>query len=183
MMTPAHFFGGYIALQASRRYWVLNTLSAAQQRKLLILGLILSIAIDLDVLISGGIGGHHELITHYPFFWLVLSLSIVVLAKLVHKPLLISIAVVTLIASWTHMALDLVGVTMGIYWLWPFSTREFSITPLHTDFVSEHARWEYILRSPVMWVGDSLIILIGLFQMSYDRLRNRPKIDDHYTAN
>jgi hypothetical protein len=168
MMTPAHFFGGYVTLQASKKYWATKTLSSSQQLGLLLFGLILSIAIDLDVLITGGIGGHHELLTHYPFFWLALSLLVFGLGRYMKKPLWQSIAIVTLVASWTHMALDLVGVTMGIYWLWPFSRQEFSVTPLHSDFASEQERWNYIMSSPIMWIGDSLVIVGGLIKMLFD---------------
>jgi len=67
MITPAHFFGGYIALQATKKIWQGSTLSSRKTFELLIFGLILSMAIDLDVLFVGGITGHHEQLTHYPF--------------------------------------------------------------------------------------------------------------------
>lgn len=167
-MTPTHFFGGYLALQASRKFWALPELSQAQTTGLLIFGLLFSVAVDLDVVFSGGIAGHHKQLTHYPLFWLVVSATLYLIGLTLKSQFTQATAVVLLVSSWTHLALDLVGVTMGIHLLWPFSMKEFSITPLKTDFISNQARWDYIMKSPVMWVGDSLIIILGSIKMGLD---------------
>jgi len=176
MMTPAHFFGGYVALQTSRKLWATPKLTSAESTGLLVFGLLLSIGIDLDASFTGGIAGHHRQLTHFPAFWLVLSVLLLGVGIVLKKKLVQSLAIVILVASWTHMALDLVGVTMGIHWLWPFSMKEYSVTPIQTDFVSDQERWIYIMRSPVMWVGDSIVVLGGLVKMSFDlhkRLKSR----------
>jgi len=170
MITPAHFFGGYIALQATKKIWQGSTLSSRKTFELLIFGLILSMAIDLDVLFVGGITGHHEQLTHYPFFWLFLSVVVYILGRLAKNELFKSVAIVTFIASWTHMALDLFGVTMGVYWLWPFSMKEFSITPLRSEFASEQERWRYLLSSPITLIGDSTVVILGGVRMLMDIL-------------
>jgi hypothetical protein len=167
MTNIAHFFGGYLALDLTKKYWSIESFTPDTTRWLLIYGLILSLAIDLDVLITRGITNHHKQLTHYPFFWLVISAVIFLLGLLFKQKILQAFAIVTLVSSWTHLALDLVGVTMGIHALWPFSTKEFSITPLKTDFATEKERIEYILKSPVMWVGDSIVVVLGLLKMIF----------------
>ena len=172
MMTPAHLFGGYVALRATHSYWSNSALSKRQEVQLLFFGLLLSVAIDLDTLVTKGIDGHHKLLTHYPLFWLMASVFLFYAGKFLRKPFIRSLAVVTLITSWTHIALDLVGITMGVHLLSPFSMKEFSITPLTTNFASEQERWSYILSSPIMWIGDGIVIITGLIVMCFDYFRN-----------
>jgi len=171
MITPAHFFGGYISLQLSKKLWMFPELTSNQTLGLLIFGLLLSVGIDLDVLVTGGITGHHKQLTHYPFFWLALSVVIFGLGLFFKQRFIQSLAIVTFIASWTHMVLDLFGVTMGIHWLWPFSMKEFSVTPIQPNFVSEQERWNFILKSPAAWVGGGVVILGGLAKMSFDLIK------------
>ena len=162
MMTPAHLAAGYAALSLTKRFWRSENQAPRTVNLLLVGGLLLSIGIDLDVLITAGIKNHHTLLTHYPAFWIIISTTIYSIGNLFGRPFIKSIAIVVVIATLTHLALDIVGVTMGIHLFWPFSMKEISITPLKTDFNSEQERWNYILQSPIMWVGDSIVVMLGL---------------------
>lgn len=168
MTTPTHLFGGYLTLSLFRKWWSADRLSTQTQKFLLAYGLFLSLAIDLDVAVTRGITDHHKLITHFPLFWLAVSGLIFFLGKVCRHQAVQSLAIVTLIASWTHMLLDLVGVTMGIHLLAPFSMTEFSLTPLKTDFPSEQERLAYIFGSPVVWIGDSIVIFCGGLKIFFD---------------
>lgn len=168
MMTPAHLFGGYLALRTTKKWWQHDITSLLEKRSLWLTGLVLSIAIDLDVLLVGGITGHHRLLTHYPLFWLVVSLSTYLYGKSTGHSYTMALAKVILVTSWTHLALDLVGVTMGIHLFWPFSMHEFSVTPLHTQFATEASRWAYIWQSPITLVGDSIVMVTGIMFAFWD---------------
>lgn len=182
MTTPTHFFGGYLALSVLERHWMSSLISIRTRKGLYVYGLILSLAIDLDVWLAGGITDHHLQITHFPFFWLLLSLIIFLFGKALDQPVIRSLSLVTLIASWTHLLLDLVGITMGIHLFAPFSLQEFSLTPLKTEFSSEKERVIYIFQSPIMWIGDGIVILISLRKMLQDLVSSRRPLNLNKTV-
>lgn len=115
---------------------------------LLIFGLVLSVGIDSDVVFSRGINGHHKLLTHYPLFWLAVSLGVFGLGVFADQAFIQSLALVIVVAAWTHLALDLFGLTMGVHLLWPVSMSEYSLTPLVPSFATGKAMVSYLLQNP-----------------------------------
>lgn len=173
MTTPAHFFGGYAVLRATEHFWGSKLLAQSTRGRLFWFGMFATIAVDLDVFYVGGIENHHSVVTHFPLFWLMVSAAIFFAGMYLKSITVQSFAKVLLVATWTHLALDLVGITMGVYVLWPFSMQEFSMTPLRNDFVSEHERLQYILSNPIVWIGDSVVVGIAVIRMLRDRLTRR----------
>ncbi len=85
----------------------------------------LSLLPDIN-LIWRKISDHHNDITHYPFLWVVLATIVWYLEP---SPHIYSQSI--LISGLLHLILDTFGMTIGVHWLAPFHSKEFSFTQIH----------------------------------------------------
>lgn len=163
MTSPSHLAGGYLVLRFTQSWWA-KGLEIKNRRKLWGLGLVLSVGIDLDIVISGGILGHHQQLTHYPFFWVTLSSILFVISRGVASTFILALSKVALLAAIMHLVLDLFGITMGVWLFWPFEMGEYSLTTL-TEYemhLGETELWKKIVLSPTTLILDTIMILIGI---------------------
>ena len=84
---------------------------------------------DINVLWKD-LAGHHEDITHYPIFWVVLSLVLLSIESIFFTGYLFSLLL--FVNTSLHMFLDLFGFRNGMHVLYPFSNKEYSITKIPT---------------------------------------------------
>lgn len=164
MTTPSHLFGGYLVLSLTRQWW--QVADERMMQWLWVIGLGLSVLIDLDVLWSPqGVTSHHKELPHLPLFWVGIIAVIWLIGYWQQSEPIRSLSVVVGVAALTHIALDLYGLTIGVHLLWPFSMQEFSLTPLRKDIMSNAGRVSYILSNPwVMW-GEVLVIGASIARM------------------
>ena len=85
----------------------------------------LSLLPDIN-LIWRKISDHHNDITHYPFLWVVLATIVWYLEPATH---IYSMSI--LLSGLFHLILDTFGMNVGVHWLAPFHSKEFSFTKIH----------------------------------------------------
>lgn len=171
MLTPTHLAGGYLVLSAARPIYQPKPENGKVNRFLMALGLLLSVGIDVDSLWVHP--NHHMSLLHYPIFWATLFLVMTIIGTALRSSTLKAAALVVLISAMVHLFLDTFGVTMGIMWLYPFSTTEFSFTPLHPIFDSWLDWLRYYLAQPVMFTEVSVMVL-GFLKWVMDRNKYIP---------
>jgi len=119
---------------------------------------------DLDGLLALAIGRvkpgqeqlpHHRYPTHTPFFYLLLTGVVWLFAG-------VEFAVLFGTLTLVHLLLDSWGTDDGIMWLWPFSSRQFSVFPtnLHAD---DLFGWRYYWRYVRHWhvTVPEVALLVG----------------------
>lgn len=74
------------------------------------------------------ISDHHNDVTHYPSFWVIMATLIWYVES---ETRLYSISV--LLSGLIHLILDTFGMTIGVHWLAPFHLKEFSFTKIHSQ--------------------------------------------------
>ena len=156
----------------TRPFWH-HGLPPTLTRSLLLLGALLSILIDLDVLWSpGGLANHHQQFTHWSLTWIVLTIITIILGFIAKKPLLIKLAPIFLLITLLHLALDLFGITIGVPLLAPITRQEFNFIPLHTLFADNSTRLAYVLSEPWIIGRELIIIVISLAIILWYPLKN-----------
>lgn len=130
---------------------------------LMIFGLVLSVAIDLDVLWSSkNVGLHHMEITHQPYFWIVISGGLALIGVLLGIQWLVAAGLVVFLSMMTHMFLDTFGVVTGVNWLAPFSDRPISFTGMRPVFLSTGERVAYYSHNWQIFLRDAAVIGVGM---------------------
>jgi hypothetical protein len=74
------------------------------------------------------ISNHHNDITHYPILWVTLTIVVFLLEGNAH---IYSLSI--LFSGIMHLILDTFGMTIGVHWLAPFHSKQFSFTKLHNQ--------------------------------------------------
>lgn len=136
MVLPGHLAGGYLAARA-----VLDlapaaaSLSPTQTAILIVIGTIFGDSPDIDLLFyyfnqkssrpDMDENGHRHYVTHTPAFWLALSLAIAAAGYIAGSIFVQFIGWMVLAGSWTHLLLD--SIEFGVRWLWPLTSRRFSL--------------------------------------------------------
>lgn len=156
-MLIAHLPAGYLLTTA--------LVPRGSGRKALWIGLLASVALDLDLLyfylIDGGRHPHHGYWTHYPFTWLCVLLGALALVPLLRRftPfrwfLLLILPNILL-----HLLLDsLVG---DVRWLAPFSDRGFSLleVPAVHDFWLYNFVFHWTFLFEVAIASAAILVLL-----------------------
>ena len=131
MVLPGHLAGGYLVTKAL--LVILHPVfSVWQMRAIYVVGIIASELPDVDIgvlfvdhLFSRKCdkASHREYITHAPFFWLLISLTIVLVGYIFSDIFVQFVGWALLAGTFTHFILD--SLEYGIAWLRPFSARRF----------------------------------------------------------
>ncbi len=131
MLPPGHIAGGYLAAYALLKI-AKPDLSGIQIQNLIYWSMFFSFAPDLDSFISFARGkalivadqkhNHRKYYSHAPVLWLIAGLLIYFLSASVYGKTFGSIV---WLASWSHFLLD--SVDYGIMWLWPLSSKVYSL--------------------------------------------------------
>lgn len=162
MSTPSHLLAGFTILTLTQKWWG-NGLTDSQTTWFLIIGVLLSVLIDLDSLWSSGfLQNHHQQFTHWPVTWLIVTASLALIGLLTPLSFLANLSLVVLIAAYTHLTLDLFAVTSGIPLLAPYTRHEFALTRLHEPFTNNLDRTRHILSHPWIIYREVLLIAAGL---------------------
>lgn len=138
MLPPGHIAAGFLTA-----YGVLHfaapTFTPSEANTLLVSGAILGALPDIDIiaffkhratLYFKGNDTHRRYITHAPLLWLILGL---ITAYIAPNPFLRAFGFLLWLAPWSHFVCD--SIEFGVRWLWPFSSRYFSIVnsyPAHS---------------------------------------------------
>lgn len=170
MSTPSHLLAGFTVLTLTKNWWGFG-LSDSQTTWLLVIGVALSVLIDLDSLWSSGfLQNHHQQLTHWPITWLVIAAGLAFVGLLAPLSILVNLSLVILISAYTHLTLDLFAVTSGIPLFAPFTKHEFALTRLHEPFTNNVDRTRHVLTHP--WIIYREVLLIGaglLFILSHPK--------------
>lgn len=175
MLTPTHLAGAYLVLSSTRSYYEAPSTSTATQDRsrrfpwLLAIGLAVSVAVDVDGYFVSP--NHHASLLHYPVFWVGLFLILNVVGLLAHSMQIRGLGVVLLISGLTHLFFDTFGLSIGIFWLWPFSTNEMSFWPLMPRQYPDSAQLQFYLSQPRIFI-EVAIVLLGLVKLMDDRRRS-----------
>lgn len=138
MLPPGHIAGGYIV--ALGYVAILQPdIPAKEIDTLLTTAAFFAFAPDLDMFItffrqrSARLGqkenNHRYLVTHTPFFWLLVSASFAVFTP---KPFGWHIASVVFLGALSHLILD--SIQFGIMWLYPVSRRVYALRDRAVEF-------------------------------------------------
>lgn len=176
MLSPTHLAGGFIALSAAKPaidFYV----DPGTSRKLIVVGLLLSLLIDLDGLWIAN-PNHHISLLHYPLFWLGVSITTFIGGVLLQSGTLKALAIVIAVASFTHLLLDTFGVTMGIFWLWPVSMQEFSFLQLHPIFENLVDWFLFYIKQPIMLLEAAIVVAALLLFLVQRRAQKSDDIDN-----
>lgn len=170
MLSPTHLAAGYLLLSnITKGEKVHANLSNWSKNFLLIWGLAVSVGMDVDFT---NIANHHMTLMHYPLFWVVLCGVVFTLGKLLNNHFIVTFATYTFMAAILHLLLDTFGVTLGIYWLYPFSTVEFSFLPLYPR-IPDFSEWlNFYVRQPIIFL-EILIVTAALIKWIYDLKRRK----------
>lgn len=170
MTTPSHLLAGFTILTLTQKWWGAG-LTDTQTAWLLVIGVALSVLIDLDSLWSSNfLQNHHQQFTHWPLTWLIISLTVAGIGLLTPFTYLVNVSLVILLVAYTHLTLDLFAVTSGIPLLAPFTRHEFALTRLHEPFTNNVDRTRHVLTHP--WIIYREVLLIGaglLFILSHPK--------------
>jgi membrane-bound metal-dependent hydrolase YbcI (DUF457 family) len=172
MLPPGHVAAGYLAAKVLLKV-VPYKLTSAQKTGVLVFGAIAGAIPDIDMFYAftkvkaitfndGGKTNHRAFVTHAPIVWLVVTAIWFALAP---DPYQKTLAIMLLIGTWLHFALD--SIDYGIMWLWPFSTKVYSITGDREPFVNSSKNpfrfwWEFTkvyATKPTFYVEVAIIII------------------------
>ena len=133
MVLPGHISGGYIVTKA-----ILSILhpsfSAAKINALLIIGTLSGELPDIDLVRLYFAGkrsktvmdeDHRNYITHTPLVWLCVAGIIFIVGMLMSSSFTKYLSLAVLAGSWSHLLLD--SIEYGVMWLWPFSSKRYSL--------------------------------------------------------
>lgn len=131
MFPPGHAAGGYLTAKALLKFLPYK-FSAAQTHALILWGIFFGIIPDIDVAYALGRDhtyqiekvDHRRVLTHAPVLWLIAGLIIYFSAQ---SGFYKTFGLLVWLGAWTHFLLD--SVEFGIMWLWPLSTKKFSVIP------------------------------------------------------
>lgn len=126
-MIFAHLPGSYVIMNLTNKYWR-EGLDKREQRLVYLSGVVAGILPDIDVLFVS-VANHRDSITHTPFFWILCSFSISLLAIGVERKqrLLFSLAFSLLAGSFTHVLSD--AIFTGVKLFYPVSNEYFRMRP------------------------------------------------------
>jgi inner membrane protein len=138
-MLIAHLPSGYLLGALAQK------LAKSKSRTIITAALFGSVAPDLDMLyfhlFDGRRTNHHDYFTHWPLFWLAVTLALVVTALVTRK---MSLPVVTAFSAGTllHMVMD--SVAAPIHWLMPFNTMTVELVTIPARY--SNWIWSFVLH-------------------------------------
>ncbi len=163
---------GYLAAKVLLKV-VPYKLTALQQHRIVEFGMLAAVLPDIDMFYAfakvrgitfndGGKTNHRAFVTHAPIIWLIGSAIWFALAP---NPYQMTLAIMLLTGTWLHFILD--SIDYGIMWLWPFSTKVFSVANNKWEFVSNEKNplkfWWGFMKAystkPTFYVEIALIII------------------------
>lgn len=177
MVLPGHLAGGYLATRALLSL-THATFSSTKTTALLIIGTLAGDGPDIDlfwysfkhrVLKSQVKDDHREYVSHAPLLWLAVCLVIALIGLLVGSVFTEFIGLAILVGSWSHLILD--SVEHGVMWLWPLSSKLFSVSSHRDPEVpgepgSVRAYWNFIVKAYpkriTFWL-EIIVTLIGIY--------------------
>ncbi len=125
-MIFAHIPGSYVTMNLTKKYWCEN-LDGREQKIVYLSGILAGILPDIDLLFVS-VAEHRGGVTHTPFFWIVCSLGISLLAIAVKRKrrLFFNLALALLLGSSTHVLSD--AVFTGVKLFYPVSNEYYRMS-------------------------------------------------------
>ena len=107
---------------------------------------------DINVLWHSSLKSHHDDFTHYPLFWLlVIPIIAFIETQILSSTYFSSLLVVNI---FLHLIADTFGYYIAVKWLWPFSQKHFSFTPLRDEVMpGSFGEWLFkYIQSSYKWI-------------------------------
>jgi inner membrane protein len=138
-MLIAHFPSGYLLGALTQK------LAKSRSKAVMTAALIGSVAPDLDMLyfhlVDGRRTNHHDYFTHWPLFWLAVTLVLIAIAQTTRRvrlPLAAAFSAGTLL----HMMMD--SVAAPIHWLMPFGDLTIELVTIPARY--SNWIWSFVLH-------------------------------------
>lgn len=126
MFIFSHAASGYIAGKVISRHKTLEK----HRQYFIVLVILFSLVPDVDGINSPTVAGHHS-IMHTPIFWIMITLFLWIIGGYWNSSKLKMISVGVFSGSMLHLVTDWITArTVGIQWLYPFSTINFHLFPI-----------------------------------------------------
>lgn len=173
MLTPTHIATGYIISEV-----FINRFNLSQTNSLLITTIAIagSMAPDIDGLFGLPIKDHHKTVFHAPIFWGLLVLLISFISFFIKNELIVIFITVFGSGVFIHLFSDwLTGRTAGIMIFYPFSKKQYSLSPLKPEKgnvpifpnkknIKKYLEFfRYYFENKFLTFTEILIILIAVF--------------------
>ena len=163
MTTFAHVGGG-IAVAAAVQHFVFKEEIAPST---ILVGAFLGLLPDLDTLFAllfsnwspgGAMLTHHRYFTHTPLFFLGSAAIIWLVADAKWACVFLSVTL-------THLLMDSWSTDDGIMWLWPLSSKQYSLFPLdvHSGGIYGLSFYAQYVRNPRLILPEIMIVAAGAF--------------------
>lgn len=189
MLTPTHVAGSYIACVAWLTFLRRRAKgNIADTSRLLVLGAISGLIPDLDIIylywtrgsqvFGDQVGAHHAFITHTPFFYVVVAMTLVAIPWHSSVGKRFVVATVVLVGAISHLILDCVTIGWGVMWLYPISNQLFGwniVTKLHRYHWGD-AWLAHYLSSPFIGAELSLIAVAMLLLRQQSKRGHRDRL-------
>ncbi len=133
MVLPGHLSGGYLATTALLGIFHPD-FSTNEIITLLIVGTLAGELPDIDLFFfnikyrhqqANRNDSHRNYITHIPFFWLAISLLVVIIGLIINSQFTEYVGWIILAGTWSHFILD--SIEYGIRWFAPISNKRIAI--------------------------------------------------------
>lgn len=157
MTTASHIATGFVI---GITYTKLTN-NVIDDSTLILISLLSSILPDINVIWHKPLLKHHQSFTHYPIFWFILLLPITIYNTFISivPNEIIHIVILNII---THHVLDTFALRSGIHWLYPFSSKEFSITKImkiDKKKISFKESLKLANKNKLIWIELSILII------------------------
>ena len=128
-MFIGHLPAGYICTTLLFKLKLFRNLTPKKKRIYFLVGMIGSVFPDIDIfyfyLADGKQNEHHSYWTHIPSFWLMILFSHLLLSKIMSNKRTRHLILFFISNVFIHLILDTIA--GGIFWLYPFSQKMFTL--------------------------------------------------------
>lgn len=177
MFLPSHIASGYILGNILHRREVFPWTAAPFLPVLLIA----SILPDVDGIWSNTVAGHHSIL-HTPIFWIIIFAGMTGLGMISNFRWMKPVSFGIFLGALLHLMTDWITArTVGIQWLYPFSTINFDVYPVQPE-KGQIPVWEMVRNPYFSFYFENKILLwfeigmnaIALILFGKNKLRGAP---------
>lgn len=170
MFIISHAASGYIAGKVISRHSKLDR----YPERFIMLVMFFSVFPDIDGVFSATVAGHHTIL-HTPFFWIVACCIIFIIGRKFYPTKNHIITLGIFLGAILHIITDWITArTVGIQWLYPFSTTNFDVFPVQPEKgqipvyeMIMNPYWSFYMENKLLFgfeVGLNLIAIFILLQ-------------------
>jgi hypothetical protein len=157
MLPPTHLAAGFLIAHVTAPYFKKKT---KKHHLLFVIICLFSILPDIDLLWAWD--DHRFNALHFPSFWLILCLALVVFGRLTRLKWLTHLALAVFLGAISHLVLDSIGIFNGIYWLYPLINAKYSMLPITIVPPKDLIGLTRVYFSHPLYIWESLICAISI---------------------